>query len=428
MIRLAHFGKSSFAATVFFLSACSSIHKLPASPNIYASTGHYPEESIAASARTTEVDIAYITDRSIVEDESGNFVGYGGDRSDSMAAGVARVLYGDNLPWGELVAFSQSPNPTGDIRIKLDGITEIERFPETPAPFLVTENGPVIEYEYAKKYEKSSQAVQQIVRDRLKETGQSEVVLYVHGFNNDFESAVFALNDVWHYAGRHGVPLIYSWPSGSGSLLGYFTDRESGEFTIYHLKESLRILSGIDAIERIHIIAHSRGTDITTTALRELVIEARARGLDPRDALKVENLILAAPDIDYGIVKQRLIAEQFGPAFGKITIYMNENDSALGISQWLMKGVRFGRLKADEQGGREDQIFHNVKNVSFINVTGVKGGAGHGYFRTHPGVLSDIARVIKLGSEPGSEGRPLVHVQSNFWRLDLGYLSADPTN
>lgn len=345
-----------------------------------------------------------------------------------MSIGAARLRYGDELSWSELVAFSQATYSKIDVPIRLDAITEIERFPETPAPFVVTENGPAIELEYAAAYGESRQALQKLIRECLKDSAQKDVILYIHGFNNDFESALYALNDVWHYTGRHGVPIIYSWPSGSGNLFGYFTDRESGEFTIYHLKESLRILSQIDDVDRIHIIAHSRGTDITTSALRELVIEARAGGADPRKVLKIENLILAAPDIDYGIVKQRLIAEQFGPAFGKITIYMNENDSALGISQWLMKGVRFGRLKADEQGGREDHIFQNVRNVSFVNVTGVKGGVGHGYFRSHPGVLSDIARVITTDSYPGSAGRPLMHVQSNFWRLDRDYLIVNEIN
>ena len=34
-------------------------------------------------------------------------------------------------------------------------------------------------------------------------------------------------------------------------------------------------------IENIHIVSHSLGTDVSTTALRELVIENRAAGGDP---------------------------------------------------------------------------------------------------------------------------------------------------
>ena len=173
-----------------------------------------------------------------------------------------------------------------------------------------------------------------------------------------------------------------------------------------------------------HILAHSRGTDITTTALRELVIETRASGKDPLATLKVKNLIMAAPDLDYGVVTQRLIAEKFGPAFGQITIYMNSGDSALGIAQNLMRGIRFGKLTAEKQSEREAQIFNNVGNVSFVNVNDVSGLIGHNYFSQHPGALSDIISLVKTGSRPGTEERPLTHIEGNFWTLDKSYLAS----
>lgn len=101
------------------------------------------------------------------------------------------------------------------------------------------------------------------------------------------------------------------------------------------------------------------------------------------------------------------------------------DDSALGISQTLMKSTRFGRLSASEQTEREAQIFQNVKTVSFIDVKGVKGFVGHGYFSSHPGALSDIITLIKTGSRPGTQQRPLTHIEDNFWALDRTYLNAD---
>lgn len=97
---------------------------------------------------------------------------------------------------------------------------------------------------------------------------------------------------------------------------------------------------------------------------------------------------------------------------------MNESDSALGISQMLMKGIRFGKLTADKQSEREAQIFQNIKNVAFINVKGVKGFVGHGHFREYPGALSDIITLIKTGSPPGTPIRPLKRVENNFWSLE----------
>jgi esterase/lipase superfamily enzyme len=117
------------------------------------------------------------------------------------------------------------------------------------------------------------------------------------------------------------------------------------------------MLVSFPEIERINIIAHSRGADITTTTLRELVIEARAAHGSAREHLRIANLILAAPDLDFGIVRQRLMAEKFGPAIGQITIYTTQVDGALGLSESLMTGKRFGQLKSSDLGATEQAIF-----------------------------------------------------------------------
>ena len=103
----------------------------------------------------------------------------------------------------------------------------------------------------------------------------------------------------------------------------------------------------------------------------ELVIETRAAGRNPRQSLRIENLILAAPDLDFGVVRQRLVAEKFGPAFGRITVYINPEDSALGLAQTLMTGTRFGRLSYSELEPNDREIFAQIGNVDFINVSAV---------------------------------------------------------
>ena len=407
------------------LTACSTVHKLPTTPNLYSSNAPYPAQNIASVEQGTTSKIYYVTDRSPVS-EGQTLAEYDKERSASMAFGEATVAYDSDMSWETLVQVSQMKADRPTVEVEVASINEVKRFPETPLIFSATPNGIVVNQDEETLYRHSIETLQKSVAQRLKAADQKDVILYVHGFNVSFEDAVLGLNDIWHFGGRQSVPIAYSWPSGSGNIFGYFTDRESGEFTVYHLKETLRILSSMPEVENIHILAHSRGTDITTTALRELVIETRASGKNPRAALKVENLILAAPDLDYGVVTQRLIAEQFGPAFGQISIYMNEDDSALGISQFLMRGVRFGKLTATKQNEREARIFQNVKNVSFINVKGVKGFVGHGYFSEHPGALSDIITLINTSSRPGTPTRPLIKVDGNFWELDRTYLEAKP--
>ena len=60
----------------------------------------------------------------------------------------------------------------------------------------------------------------------------------------------------------------------------------------------LRGLAAIPEVERVEVFAHSRGTDIVTSAIRELLIESRAAGMDVREELKIEHLVLLAPDLD----------------------------------------------------------------------------------------------------------------------------------
>ncbi|HIG43788.1 MAG TPA: alpha/beta hydrolase [Gammaproteobacteria bacterium] len=35
----------------------------------------------------------------------------------------------------------------------------------------------------------------------------------MHGFSLEFHEAALNLADVWHFIGRHGLPIFYSWPA-----------------------------------------------------------------------------------------------------------------------------------------------------------------------------------------------------------------------
>lgn len=193
-----------------------------------------------------------------------------------------------------------------------------------------------------------------------------------------------------------------------------FIYRVSGEFTVFHLKETLRTLFNTSEIDNIHIIAHSRGTDVITTALRELAIENRGAEKNSREDFGIANLVLAAPDLDYGVIRQRLMAEAFGPAFGQITVYTTTTDKALTISQLMMQGIRFGLLSNDNIDKRDSSILDRVGNVSFVQAQNIKTLTGHDYFVSNPAVSSDLMRLINEGVAPGTPKRPWVHKDGNF--------------
>jgi esterase/lipase superfamily enzyme len=301
-------------------------------------------------------------------------------------------------------------------------VRELDRFPPTPHAFLVVDGRAQEDPEVQAEYDRVALEFRQEINRRMVETGSNEILIFIHGFHNSFDQAAAALAEIWHFIGRSGVPLLYSWPAAHKGMFGYFVDRESGEFTIYHLKNLIRLLGSFPEVERINILSHSRGTDVTTSALRELIIEARAGGHSPRQRYKIENLIMAAPDLDFDVVRQRLLAEKIGPAFGQITVYAKDTDKALGLSQTMMSGTRFGRIDDTDLGKQEQAIFNIVKNVAFINVQGKKRSfVSHAYYLNNPSTSSDIIRVINTSSMPGDPERPLVHKILNFWEMPAGY-------
>lgn len=402
------------------LMACGSVPKLTETPTLYLNQD-YPTDAIPKSQQTTKPNLYYITDR-LRSEKGTNDEGYTSDRSPSMAFGKIAISFGDNTNWADLVESSNSVKRKTEYKMRITSTDELIRFPPTPLAFTVQGGHiqPVKDQAYL-TYQEQKKQFQNTLSKLLKQANGKEVVLFVHGFKNEFDDAAFALADVWHFSGRIGVPIFFTWPAGAPGLLGYFKDRESGEYSIYHLKETLRLIASTPGLEKVHIIAHSRGTDVATTALRELVIETRAAGLSPRKKFKIETLILAAPDLDFGVVRQRLIAEQFGPAFGQINVYMNQNDSALGLAQKLMAGERFGRLTAEDIPEVDKGIFARISNVHFIDIENVHSLVGHDYFRSNPSVLSDIALTLQTGAKPGQKERPLLLVTGNFWRLQKNY-------
>ena len=376
------------------LMACAGPRPLP------ILGGAIPSDVAHPKAPGDQAEVFFITDRSVRTDAARRAT-YSSGRDAAMS-------------FGRAVLTVENPQ-----RPRILGLRETLRFPATPLPFSQRDGRVIPDQQAQADYSAIGRAMQAELGRALREGNRRDVLLYVHGFHSQFGTNLQTTIGLWHATDQTTLPLAFSWPSGNPGALGYFKDRESGEFSIFHFKQTLRLLAGTPGVRRIHIIAHSRGSDVATTALRELVIETRAAGREPREALKIENLILAAPDLDFSVVRQRLIAERFGPAFGRITVYMNPQDGALGLAQILMAGTRFGRLSYDQLHETERRIFTQIGNVHFINVSAVIGQSSHSYFRKNPEVLADISQVITTGAPPDSPQRNLESVDANFWNLVL---------
>jgi pimeloyl-ACP methyl ester carboxylesterase len=412
-------GRLLAVALCLGVGGCDQPVKLAQTPTLHRMGLGFPAEEVPVALRTVDPEILYVTDRR-PDLEDGRVTGYGHARSDSMAFGVARVRFGEFDSWPALIARADATEGRRQSLIT-EGYDERLRFPETPLPYVVQNGRPIVEPGAAGAYRSAIAEFQRAVADRLRTAERKEVIIFIHGFNNDLDDGLATVASLWHFSGRFGVPVSYSWPAGNKGLTAYIKDRESGEFSIYHLKEFLRALAAVPGLEKVHIVAHSRGADVTTTALRELAIFEMGAGRDLRRTLKIETLILAAPDLDFGVVRQRLAAENAASSVGQVYIYINPRDGALGFAQALATGTRIGRLSPDDLTEKDWSELAQARNVHFINVEDAGGRIGHAYFRDNPAVLSDVVLILRTGALPGSDLRPLEPVRGQYWSLHRNY-------
>lgn len=420
----------SCIGTVFLLAlltGCSSRTALMPTPHLYT-TGNKPLfGDLPTELKTTQVDLLYVTDRLPEKDEAGK-LNYGYGRSPSAAYGSARVEMGDKLSWEKLVAISTkktdgSSRPT----LKVISVNERGRFPATPYLFRVVGQNDALELDpdiLAERQRIMAQGRSDIVR-RLALTSSKEVFVFVHGINYTFDESLEVVAGGHHFFGREGVSIAYSWPAGSPGIFNYAYDRESGEFTIFHLKNFLKFLASVQEIKKIHLVSHSRGTDVLMTALRELWLELRSTDTEPRKKFRIANVVLIAPDLDFGVTMQRVVAEGLGAFFERMTIYSNANDEAIGAAKILFGSwLRVGAVRRDMLSDQQKETLKQMGNLDIISYQGSSGGNfGHNYFLSNPAVSSDLIALLRYGWAPGKEnGRPLEHLGGgNFWRIDDSY-------
>lgn len=409
---------TGFAVLVLLLSGCAVREVVLAPPpNLYLDGQTYPADQVPEVLRNVSPLMFYVTDRA--PDTTEGRLLYGTTRSNSMALGAVTVQFGAE-GWEDLVVRSSVDGGRRISQLEVQEASELVRFVDVPLATRRLDGALSFQPVALAAYEASGRAFQDAIRAEIARTGNRRVLIFTHGVRNDFDRAMATLANLWHYEGRDSIPIAFTWPAGNPGLLSYFRDRAAGDFSVYHAKEFLRLLAEIPELEDIDIVAHSRGTDVMSTAIRELVIYHRGRGVHPKTAMKGGTLILAAADLDIGVVEQRLQAERVSEAFEQINVYVNPNDGALRLASILTNVPRLGSVTTEEVVLEEIEQLKTSELVHFIRVEQVRG-RGHSYFRENPAVLSDIVLALRTRAFPGGTLRPLELGEDGFWQLHPNY-------
>jgi esterase/lipase superfamily enzyme len=392
-------------------------------PNLYEGTEEEVFANVPEALQTPSINVLFATDRFPQTDRSRDPISFGSERSSHLQVGTVRITVDGANTWEELKAASIKDNKY--TRPKL-AVAEPDVLFRYPGNFwrAARIDDPSADYdEFMRRRMETRAKLHSLVGQRLAQTPRKEVYVFIHGYNNSFSQAVGTLANLWHFMGREGVPIAYSWPAGIGGLTGYTSDSESGEFTIFHLKMFLEDLAADPAIEKINVLAHSRGTDVIIDAVRELTIAARAAGENPSETLKLGTIILAAPDIDMEVANQRISSERLPEIPDRLTVYLSPKDKALRLSNWLHNGIaRLGVLNTDEFSPEQFQALLYFKNLEMVDSRVKTDFLGHGYFYHNPSSSSDLILTLRDKRAAGAaNGRPLKEIAPRVWRLEEGY-------
>jgi esterase/lipase superfamily enzyme len=210
---------------------------------------------------------------------------------------------------------------------------------------------------------------------------QRPVIVFVHGFNNGFESAadraaVFAHDLQPDVAAK---PIIFSWPS-KGKLLGYSSDEDSALLNQDRAREFLDLIRDRGAVSPIVLIGHSMGGRVLTYALRDLALIRNGHWPPVRQPM-FAHLILLEPDVNTDYFNENLV--RMRALCVHVTVYASSHDRALRLSQLLHGFQREGEFSTASLAKGIDVIDSSAAKRDFI---------GHAY--DGPQLFNDIRALL----------------------------------
>ena len=338
--------------------------------------------------------IYYGTDRT--SDTAGGRLAYGAERARRLELGRALVT----VPKIHEVPNVERP--------------WVYRLPFTRIVIFQEQEDPAKHFTLKEMTAMSQAELAQIVRDRLGASSEykDQALVFIHGFNNSFESALFRTAQIAYDLKFDGAPFLYSWPSkGQFGLQDYSYDRESSGQAEPYLRQFLEFITRETGAKQVNIIAHSMGNQVLLNVLRDLKRTA------PPD-VRIGQVILAAPDVDRDTFE--FMAKEISGLGQGLTMLAASNDRALEASKRFWGGVpRAGDVPP---GG---PIV--VAGIDTIDITALSTDVlalNHsGYAEKHQ-LLDDMRLLIKNGTRPPSSRTPVLELvkteRGSFWRYPAG--------
>lgn len=234
-------------------------------------------------------------------------------------------------------------------------------------------------------------AFNQALTTMARRTGKSKALIFVHGFNNRFDDAVYRFAQIVHDAKAEGIPILFTWPSrGELRVTAYTYDRESANYSRDALENLIEALNSNANVKEINIVAHSMGNWVTLEALR-----GRALRNNGKLGAKIRNVMLVAPDVDVDVFQTQV--RRIGSPRPRIMLFVSQDDKALHVSRRIWGDrPRLGDVNPALEPYRS---LLERENIAVFDLTKLGGDA-------HSRAFDDITQVMVMIRENVREPSP----------------------
>ena len=257
---------------------------------------------------------------------------------------------------------------------------EPELQPDEPKTlFTLNINGAKYEPSLSQNTILSSEEFSDSIDSDIRELDGSSALIYVHGFNESFESSVIRAGQISYDLGFPGSTFVFSWPARH-SVTTYLGDLERARNSQKHFELFLNQILSTTGTRQIYIIAHNMGARIVSSTLKHLY------SVQPRYRDRIREVIFLAPDIEANRFSEEF-AMFIGTKNAPITLYSSENDPALEISKMFT---------TDALAGDSKERLLIVDNVETINAGATSLSLnGHSSRSDANSILGDIWDLVR---------------------------------
>jgi esterase/lipase superfamily enzyme len=268
------------------------------------------------------------------------------------------------------------------------------------------------------------------LREIIQESPHRSLLVIVHGYREQFPSALRKTAFVSHVLDINTPVLLFDWPGDQpgGPRAAYLRAVEVAEASGAELAQTLELIIREIQPERLWLVANSMGGQVVADAFHLLFEQGDLADAEP----ELEDVVLTAPDVGLDEFNNQF-KEEIGALARHLTVYVSSNDRALLASRIVNRGMRRGESTLDTRDVNQEQLEEAIRLaeliepdsdlITLVDVTPVNRTINfHNFYLESPEVYDDL--FLRLVNPETPRTRVLYPIRSRegavYWVLTRG--------